>query len=104
MTQDIDKLIVHVVKQVKGSGQPIRGIAIKSGLHPNTLQGMLKPGWEPSITTLRAVQKTLDYLEKNPGVKLRAAPKKDLNQNAEPHISSTSKDIPKVTPKCVANS
>jgi hypothetical protein len=35
------------------------GLAEAAGLHPNTLTKFGKPGWEPSIDTLRSLEKAL---------------------------------------------
>ncbi len=59
----VDEVIQDVIRRANESGFSVQGLSKLANLHKNTLRHMKKPGWEPSITTLRSLEKTLDRLD-----------------------------------------
>lgn len=55
ITSTIDRIRAHV----KLPGVTKKGFAEQAGLHPNTLQGIDQPGWNPSAATLIALERHL---------------------------------------------
>jgi lambda repressor-like predicted transcriptional regulator len=51
---------------LKKQGVTPAGLAKRAELHPNTLYGADKEGWNPTATTLIAVEPFLDELERLP--------------------------------------
>jgi transcriptional regulator with XRE-family HTH domain len=55
VTSTIERIRAHL--QVHGVTK--KGLAEKAGLHPNTLQGIEDPSWNPSAATLIALERQL---------------------------------------------
>ena len=60
---EVDVLIKQVRDRMLLSGLRRATLAARAGLSVNTLRDMLKPGWNPSAETLRAVERALDLLD-----------------------------------------
>ena len=51
--------IERIRAHLKLPGVTKKGLAEQAGLHPNTLQSVEQPGWNPSASTLIALERQL---------------------------------------------
>lgn len=55
----IDALISEVRDRVLSSGITKRDLAARAGLHVNTMIGIDKPGWNPTVETIRKLERAI---------------------------------------------
>lgn len=55
----IDQSIMRIRSHLQSPGVTKRGLADAAGVHPNTLQGVERPDWNPTAGTLRALEAQL---------------------------------------------
>lgn len=59
----VNDTINHIRAALKLPGVTKKGLAAKAGLHPNTLLGCENDGWNPTASTLRALEPHLPPLD-----------------------------------------
>jgi 3,4-dihydroxy 2-butanone 4-phosphate synthase / GTP cyclohydrolase II len=55
----IASTIERIRAHLRSAGVTKKGLAEKAGLHPNTLQGVEAPDWNPTASTLLALERHL---------------------------------------------
>lgn len=55
----VENTIERIRAHLKVRGVTKKALAEKAGLHPNTLQGVDDPSWNPSAATLIAIERHL---------------------------------------------
>lgn len=59
MQEHIDR----VRRAIEVGGITKNALAAEAGLHPNTLRGADRPGWDPKVSTLGALLSAIDAIQ-----------------------------------------